>query len=442
MYNIILGRTIKHREKYGLAGTIFLGRHYIKMGQYKSLASNIHMDVSGPHVVLVCGKRGSGKSYTLGVMAEGLVGLKDEVSKNLSALIFDTMGIFWTMKYPNYRDDASLKTWGLAPTRMQPVVFVPAGLYHEYEEKEMPVDKPFSIKPLDVGAERWTSLFDIKPTSEEALLLDRLLDIFEDYEIDDLINEIPKDTKATEHTKVLLTSLLENAKNWGIFSKNGTELGELFVGGQATVIDLSIYGQMEHGLRIKQLIVGLVCERLLQERLMARKEEEIDLIQDGAYLTETEIFAGKKAPLVWVLIDEAHNFIPNTGKTLASEPLIRILREGRQPGLTLILATQQPGAIAIDALTQSDIVISHRLTAKADIDALSHVMQTYLPQALQQYIRELPATKGSAVILDDKLERIYPAQIRPRTSWHGGADPTAITKEAMHKLAKSSEKQE
>jgi hypothetical protein len=41
----------------------------------------------------------------------------------------------------------------------------------------------------------------------------------------------------------------------------------------------------------------------------------------------------------------------------------------------------------------------------------------------------LPREKGSAIILDDNSERIYPIRIRPRFTWHGGEAPTAIKKE-------------
>lgn len=44
-----------------------------------------------------------------------------------------------------------------------------------------------------------------------------------------------------------------------------------------------------------------------------------------------------------MLLDEAHEFLPDTGKTAATDALVTILREGRQPGVSLILATQQPG---------------------------------------------------------------------------------------------------
>ena len=39
---------------------------------------------------------------------------------------------------------------------------------------------------------------------------------------------------------------------------------------------------------------------------------------------------------------------------------------------------------------------------------------------------ELPRLKGSAIILDDNSERIYPMRMRPRFTWHGGEAPSAL----------------
>ncbi len=77
-------------------------------------------------------------------------------------------------------------------------------------------------------------------------------------------------------------------------------------------------------------------------------------------------------------------------------------------------------------MTQSDIVFSHRVTAKPDIEALNEIMQTYLLKNIQQQIDDLPSLKGSAIVLDDNSERIYPIRIRPRFTWHGGEAPTAV----------------
>ena len=198
-----------------------------------------------------------------------------------------------------------------------------------------------------------------------------------------------------------------------------------------SVLDLSAYSQIEGGHRIKSLVIGLISKKILEQRIAARKAEEIKLISEGGFLfgPEAVAVAEKEAPLVWIMIDEAHEFLPREGQTLASDALVQLLREGRQPGISLVLATQQPGKIHTDVMTQADVVISHRVTAKIDIDALNEISATYLPRTLQFYIDTLPSEKGTAILLDDKQEKIYPMRVRPRFSWHGGEDPTAIKAE-------------
>jgi len=60
-----------------------------------------------------------------------------------------------------------------------------------------------------------------------------------------------------------------------------------------------------------------------------------------------------------------------------------LLREGRQPGISMVMATQQPGKIHTDAMTQSDIVISHRVTSQQDLEALNSIMQSYLLDSIK-----------------------------------------------------------
>ncbi|MBT5924236.1 hypothetical protein HOH30_00760 [Candidatus Woesearchaeota archaeon] len=45
---------------------------------------------------------------------------------------------------------------------------------------------------------------------------------------------------------------------------------------------------------------------------------------------------------------------------------------------------------------------------------------------LEQEINMLPRVKGAAVIFDDANERVFPVQMRPRSTWHGGSSPVAI----------------
>ncbi|MFH0869114.1 MAG: DUF87 domain-containing protein [archaeon] len=434
-YEIIAGRSSKDREKLGLNGTILLGKSYVQFATKLSLSNEIYLDVSGPHVILVSGKRGSGKSYSLSVIAEGITDLPSEISANISGLIFDTMGIFWTMKYPNYRDDALLRQWGLSPKGYMPIIFVPYGLFNDYRDKGIPVDVPFAIRPSEISAESWCDIFELDLISGEGTLIERALDgarerFEDDFEIDDLVKFVLADKKSSDREQNVIENRFSAAKKWGVFSKNGTQITDLFRGGVISILDLSAYAQVEGGDRIKALVIGLVCKKILEQRMSARKSEEIKLISEGGFLfgTESAAMTEAKAPLVWIFIDEAHEFIPREteNQTLASEPLIKLLREGRQPGISLVLATQQPGKIHTDVMTQADIILSHRLTAKIDIDSLNLIASTYLPYAIQKYVDELPADKGTAVLIDDKLEKIYPLRVRPKMSWHGGEDPTAI----------------
>ena len=193
--------------------------------------------------------------------------------------------------------------------------------------------------------------------------------------------------------------------------------------GKTSVIDLSVYNSVG-AFNVRALVISLVCRKLFNQRMTARKLEEVSDIEKGLDYTSKQI--KKEVPLVWLFIDEAHEFLPLSSKTIATDALIQILREGRQPGISLVLATQQPGQIHKDVMTQSDIVISHRVTSKPDIEALNNIMQTYLTSTIQKYMNDLPSLKGSAILLDDNSERIYPIRVRPRYTWHGGEAPSAL----------------
>ena len=159
---------------------------------------------------------------------------------------------------------------------------------------------------------------------------------------------------------------------------------------------------------------------ILQERLRSRRLEELEEME-GRYV-------GRKLPITWMLIDEAHQFLPRKGMTPASLPLLQWIKIGREPGVSLLLATQMPNKLHEEAVSQCDVLISHRLTSKKDIQALSEIMQTYLRKGMGDFFDELPRLKGAAIILDDNSEHMYAMRMRPRMSWHAGGSPIAIKK--------------
>ncbi|MEK6855185.1 MAG: ATP-binding protein [Nanoarchaeota archaeon] len=428
-YNIVIGRDATDKERFGDKGLIYIGKGYVKMGNYTSLSNKIYMDIARTHVVLVAGKRGSGKSYTLGAIAEELSNLPSETAKNIASIVFDTMGIFWTMKFKNEKDKELLDEWGLKSKNLPVKVFVPFGKAEGYREKKIPFDETFALLPSEIEAEDWITLFNLEMTSLPGVLIERIVTELKEknivFTIKEIQNAIEKDHISSKETKEIVLSLFYAADSWGIFAKTeeGTEISDLVNPGVTTVLDTSIYSSIG-AFNIRALVISLISRKLFNKRMDARKKEELDALQHGQdYLSYKQ---ERQEPLVWVFIDEAHEFLPREGKTPATDALIQLLREGRQPGISLVLATQQPGQIHKDVMTQSDIVISHRVTAKPDIEALNEIMQTYLLQNIRQQIDDLPPLKGSAIILDDNSERIYPIRVRPRFTWHGGEAPTAI----------------
>ena len=423
VYDIIIGRDEADRKKYGKEGVIFLGKSYVKMGQTTSLSNNVYLDVNRAHTIMLCGKRGSGKSYSLGVIAEEMVSLPKEIKDKLSVLILDTMGIFWTMKYPNIKDEDLLESWGLKPKRLKDIqVFIPEGYFSEYKEKGMLVDKSFSIKPSELKGDDWCNVFSISLNEPLGILIERVIESFKkrNYTIQEIIERIKQDEKSNQEVKNAAENRFLAAEKWGLFSDKGTAIKDIISTGKVSILDVSCYTGVYGMWGIRSLVIGLIARKLFNERMIVRKKEEMDKIK-GEFLEEKK----SEMPIVWILIDEAHEFIGKE-RTAATDSLIQVIREGRQPGISLILATQQPGEMHKDVITQSDIIISHRITARVDIEALNNMMQTYLIGDIQKYLNNLPDLKGGAVILDDNSERMYPVQIRPKYTWHGGETPTIL----------------
>ncbi len=369
-------------------------------------------------------------SYTMGVLAEGMSDLPENIRQNLSIVLVDTMGVYWTMKYPNKQDSKLLREWDIDPKELDVKIFTPEGYHKDFEEKGIPTDKPFSIKPSELSGNDWNNTFSIKYSDPVGVLIERtiheLKEKGKDYDVEDIIKTLESDKDSEKHVVNAAKNHFLNAKNWGIFSKDATKLSDIVAPGQVTVLDISCYATMPGSWNIKNLVTGLISENLFVQRMAARKEEEFKDVHKAVNPYSDDDNQKQDYPMVWLVLDEAHEFLPNEGKTLATDPLVTILREGRQPGISLVLASQQPGKIHTDVMTQADTVIAHRITAKIDTEALGTLMQSYMRKGLVEELDNLPREKGAAIVFDDTNEKMYPIRIRPRFTWHGGSAPTAI----------------
>ncbi|QQG40008.1 MAG: ATP-binding protein [Candidatus Aenigmatarchaeota archaeon] len=418
---IVIGRDEEDAKRFGELGTITLGKHIVGTGEDAHLTNTIVMDVARPHVMLVLGKRGQGKSYTLATIAEGVTELPKDIRSNLSVVIIDTMGIFWSMKNPNEKQVELLAAWGLQPKAFDVTVYVPHGHKDFFHKEGIPYDGTYALNPSDLTPEDWALSFELSLIDPTGILLDRVVRKLKEsgsYGIDDIIEAVDADRRAEPKVKEALQNRLLSAKEWGLFSSRGTPIEELLQPGKVSIIDTSLFSQLGEGWSVRSLLVGLVARRIYEARIAARRREETELI--------TGTVAKKKIPLTWLMIDEAHQFLPADGRTAATEALLSLVKQGRQPGISCVFATQRPNKLHEDAISQADLVLTHRLTVKADIDALRSIMQTYVLFDITKYLNELPREKGVALVLDDNSERLFTLKVKPRQSWHAGDTPIAL----------------
>jgi len=422
---------------------------------------DVWLDIGYPHVALVPGRRGTGKSYALGVFAEGLALTEREsnvTTKGIghTVLIFDTLGQFWQMGSKLIGRDSEerkqlddIDRWGLQPLEIKKLqVFVPTGKEKPAEWKELKL-RFCEVEPSELAGILGVDLYQDRmgqllyhiyaKIREEGY---RMASIDEssgkitqggyvppksNFDVQDLISCLDSDYEVISpnigyeiQTRRALRSRLVEISRWKIFASVGTAIDEIFKKGYVNVVNLEGIDE-----DLRNLIVAVVVRKIFQARESTRRREKF---QEAGLKIE---IGGTPVSPGWVIIDEAHEFCPNVGRTAARDPLIRFAKEGRSLGLGLIMATQQPSALSEKISSQIELVISHALAFAADIRSLSdRLVNRVVPEfhhrsgvvSFEEQIRLLPT--GSALISAVGIPRAFLMTMRPRITMHGGKAPT------------------
>ncbi len=444
--NAYIGRKKSIMKSYGEQAGLHIGR----IAEDEMNKTPVYLDGLNPHVVFVCGARGSGKSYVLGVLAEELA-LKN---KNIGIVVVDPIGVFWSMKHPN-RDEkeiAILAEWDMLPKGLNNVkVFIPIGMKSSVPKSTY--DATFSVQPSLLTAEDWCLTFGMDRFSPTGLLLDKVLEKVrigyttkgenpkqirgkeQTYSIDDMIYCLDNDFDLNDRDKGYkqesiraIVSRFDAAKSWGIFDESGTPLSMLSRAGQMTILDTSFLDDT-----VGALVIGIISRRLLSARKLSTRREAAGKFDEGKDEDLIEI----NVPPTWLFIDEAHTLIPGgNAKTPASKAIVEYVKQGRRPGLSLVFATQQPSAIDSRVLSQLDIMMVHKLVFDDDVKAIQKRTPTIIPGPYKKsnFIKTLPV--GTALTGDgqETSSRAFVMNIRPRMSQHEGRDAEII--EVKHDLGK------
>lgn len=428
-----------------------------KIAEFDGLmGKDVWLDTTGAHVVYIIGKRRSGKSYLLGAIAEGLASPSLKIGDaEYATLILDTLNIYWSMELAPRGNDPQtleLQNWGLSPEAVTSMVcHYPRG----YKQSYMPETyKEFAIKPSDLNANDWANLFEVDPIVDPMGQV--LAEIYEkvavdgydtgtqslppnpNYSIGDLIQCLDNAIEIQRfpiQVREAVRRRLKSVERVPIFSSHGTDVRNLFKKNQVTVLLLR---DLDPNLR--GLVIGLLVRKIMQLRGAADEAEkrlELKLKQSSGTIADDEIAELKKSiedglPRGWILIDEAHNYIPQIGIIGSKEPLRRYVNEGRNIGLSIAVTTQQPSGLDSSIRRNADILFIHRVTMDTDLDATAAMLNTSVPDSIEikrqsiksrvfeHMVRELPL--GYALVSCTNTNRIFMMKVRPRTSVHGGRE--------------------
>ncbi len=390
-----------------------MDKGYLTIGKDNKLGEMVRIDAQHSQRILVCGKTGTGKSYTLGVIIEELSQFSSDI-----VLVIDPQGTFWTMAEENTNQPEIDELWGFdRSAKGFPInLMVPGDPAERFGDQQI-VDEfmkrgievnGMRLNPSDLTPEMWCDLFDLDINELQGIMLFKAARncgrrLGNDFFIDDISAEVDR-LSGLDQTKEAVQRKLDMAHDWQIFSDHQyREIWEILRPDHVNIFDLSVIAQGRYGLR--NLVIAVLANFIFRKRTIARRREALGLPSDT-----------KK---VWMLIDEAHNFAPSGKSTLSKEILIRWAKEGRQPGLSLVVASQQPSAIDREILTQCGIRVVHRITSKDDIQAINALSQDYISDGLATQIKKLSGP-GLTIIIDDARETVVRSQIRPRQSLHGG----------------------
>jgi len=370
-------------------------------------------------------------------------------------LLFDTLNIFQWMNvalvtdleqdHPEIgRQRRALSGWDISPERLNVEIWVPAGYRYPLSS---PHFKDFYLSVSDFSIADWGALLDVDIVRD--IKGQFLAEVFEkvvslgwttadgeevapqsNYTIEDLVRCIEKDHDYQDgvfrpETRRAVLQQLRAYQRHPVFSGPGTPLTSLLKQGMASVM---LLGRLPPDLR--SVLVGTIVRRLVDERAEA-SENAKDLAVNPALDEDTRRrkreAAESAVPRTWIVIDEAQNVLPSDKKTSATEALVRLVKEGRNFGLSFVVTTQQPRALDVRVMSQVETFICHKLVAQADIDYLLENLKCALPAQIKdrdttltprELLRDIGV--GQAFVSDANTKRCFVLQVRPRVSVHGG----------------------
>ncbi len=380
----------------------------------KASGELVAVDLNEPHIVFVCGKQGSGKGYTIGVISEMLLSKSitgiSQVRKPATIIVFhkprdDLRSEFWSIVDANRNPEeaAALREgYGVEPRRVIDRrgfrIFVDPFVYknerRKFEKDYNTKVYPIGINPTRLTAEDWPHVLSLGKKSG-SMYVKKIFQIIKktQYDRDFGLNTIRREVEASD--------LNPNQKGFAMMRLE-------------TLEDYLVAGDF-----MNDLIIGGVNVFDLRKIMMEPDDVFSVMILMISSLINNEKTAREQFVFV---INEAHDYLRKGLSKDFTDYINYLIRKKRHAGTWLMLDTHFPEDVDAKIIKGSDIKIFH----KSDVISSTILKQVVNGTTVQPH----HLNTGQAIIRADRSnmgpDQLLIVEVRARLTHHGGATKTAV----------------
>lgn len=198
---------------------------------------------------------------------------------------------------------------------------------------------------------------------------------------------------------------------WGLKEKFN-----IFVVGRSAHTDIDI----ETATQAAAVAVWSIQERVSIILDVSDHDDETRLRLLKAYFEAVWKTAGTLRKPYHIVLEEAHNWIPQSGVTPVKPIFTRIAAEGRSRGLGIIMISQRSARLEKNVLTQANVLMLHQVRHGTDLD----VYQQLIPSNNRKFVKDVvPKLQTGQAVFVSK-EGFEVVRVLKRETYHAGFTPS------------------
>ncbi len=361
---------------------------------------SVKLDPNGlrRHLAIIA-QTGAGKSYLAGLIIEQLLKLGGTI------LIIDPNSDYVRMRYQQTEDEAAPPEETTFADRIQ--IYRPPGVEgRRFDDQEIGGSKKFTIHFSNLHN---SDIFNFTGVPSNATRIQQAIRVArerfgedDEYGPEELLAKLERMAESDKSKDTIgnasgAQEYIRSATDLDIWGYKDLPLDDIMEPMQVSVVDLA---------GIPSFLSEFIVDKTLNE--IWRKAS-----------------TGNLPHPIFVLLEEAHNFVPGKSSAYSKRTVNKIASEGRKFGMFLITVTQRPSKIDEETLSQCNSQIVMRLTNPQDQAAVAVASESMTERLLQ----DLPGLNiGEAVVTGPLTRTPVMVNISGRESAEGGSDIDLVSR--------------